>query len=127
MVHLIDNHINLLSFAAPAQAADNDYNLIKIINKIDNDKHDDVFRTMHDPNHRHPRHRGMSICMMMRFIYIWPIVERKKHVVVVVMSCLPVFICVIPVNIIVLHRHFVFVVFAHRLKNTHKFQISKKL
>lgn len=60
MVHLIDIHINLLSFAAaPAHAADNDYNLIKIINKIDNDKQDDVFRTMHDPNHRHPRHRGM--------------------------------------------------------------------
>lgn len=47
----------LLSFTATAHAAENDY-LIKLINTFDNEKQEDIFRTMHDPNHRHPRHRG---------------------------------------------------------------------
>lgn len=53
--------IILLSFTASASyAAGNDDQLIKLINTFDNEQKEDIFRTMHDPNHRHPRHRGTT-------------------------------------------------------------------
>lgn len=59
MIDMIDAKL-LLSFTATAYAAENDY-LIKLINTFDNEKQEDIFRTMHDPNHRHPRHRGTHL------------------------------------------------------------------
>lgn len=44
--------------ATTAYAAEKDYNIIKLMNVFDNDKQENIFRTMHDPFHRHPRHRG---------------------------------------------------------------------
>lgn len=48
----------LLLFTA-AHTTEND-SLEKLINHFDNEQKEDIFRTMHDPNHRHPRHRGMD-------------------------------------------------------------------
>lgn len=48
----------LLSFTA-AYATESD-SLAKLINSFNNEQKEDIFRTMHDPNHRHPRHRGMD-------------------------------------------------------------------
>ncbi|XP_031638568.1 zinc transporter ZIP10 isoform X2 [Contarinia nasturtii] len=45
---------------AASYAAGNDDQLIKLINTFDNEQKEDIFRTMHDPNHRHPRHRDHS-------------------------------------------------------------------
>lgn len=42
-------------------AAEKDYNIIKLMNVFDSEKQEDIFRTMHDPFHRHPRHRGKFI------------------------------------------------------------------
>lgn len=50
----------LLSFTATTNAADKEY-LIKLINTFDSERQEDIFRTMHDPNHRHPRHRGTHL------------------------------------------------------------------
>lgn len=44
--------------ATTVYEAEKDYNIIKLMNVFDNDKQEDIFRTMHDPFHRHPRHRG---------------------------------------------------------------------
>lgn len=44
--------------ATTIYSAENDYNIIKLMKAFDNDKQEDIFRTMHDPFHRHPRHRG---------------------------------------------------------------------
>lgn len=44
--------------ATTIYAAEKDYNIIKLMNVFNNDKQEDIFRTMHDPFHRHPRHRG---------------------------------------------------------------------
>lgn len=46
-----------LSNTATTYTAEDDY-LIKLLKTMNNEQQADVFRTMHDPNHRHPRHRG---------------------------------------------------------------------
>lgn len=38
-----------------------DESIIKIMNEFDAEKQEGLFRTMHDPLHRHPRHRGESL------------------------------------------------------------------
>lgn len=43
--------------AAIVNLANDDY-LIRLLNTMNNEQQADVFRTMHDPSHRHPRHRG---------------------------------------------------------------------
>lgn len=40
---------------------DKDYNIIKLMNVFGNKKQQSVFRTMHDPFHRHPRHHSMYL------------------------------------------------------------------
>lgn len=54
--------------ATTVYAAERDYNIIKLMNVFDNDKQEDIFRTMHDPFHRHPRHRGKLCIKLMWFL-----------------------------------------------------------
>lgn len=39
-------------------STESDFNLINLFKAFDSEKQEDIFRVMHDPNHRHPRHRG---------------------------------------------------------------------
>lgn len=43
--------------AETVNPANDDY-LIKLLNTMNNEQQADVFRTMHDPSNRHPRHQG---------------------------------------------------------------------
>lgn len=54
----VDQELATTEEATTIYSADKDYNIIKLMNVFDNDKQEDIFRTMHDPYHRHPRHRG---------------------------------------------------------------------
>lgn len=57
-VIVTDSATTVANEATTVYAAEKDYNIIKLMNAFDNDKQKDIFRTMHDPFHRHPRHRG---------------------------------------------------------------------
>lgn len=57
-VIVTDSATTVANEATTIYAAEKDYNIIKLMNAFDNDKQKDIFRTMHDPFHRHPRHRG---------------------------------------------------------------------
>lgn len=58
-----DATTTIVNEATTVYAAEKDYNIIKLMNVFDNDKQENIFRTMHDPFHRHPRHRGkLFVC-----------------------------------------------------------------
>lgn len=55
-----ETYAEALSTTSTQLPTTTDDHLIKLIHTLDDAQQEHVFRTMHDPSHRHPRHRGKS-------------------------------------------------------------------